>query len=165
MFRRPFLFPEVACTHEGFEVRTGQVHRTLAGHTAPVSCLQFDELHIMSGSLDKTIRVRASPSPSLLPELYLNLTCLCLPSLPLPLPALPFFRLSVLQQIWDIRTGMPETIKFDHAVTALQFDSRKVLAAAGENSVKVLYFPHSFPFYCFSVSYDLFLPASFSSYY
>ena len=51
---------------------------------------------------------------------------------------------------------MPETIKFDHAVTALQFDSRKVLAAAGENGVKVPYFLQSFPFYCLSVSYHLF---------
>jgi division protein 1 len=38
-------------------VRTGQSHRTLVGHTAPVTCVQFDELHIVSGSLDKTIRV------------------------------------------------------------------------------------------------------------
>lgn len=38
-------------------VRTGQSHRSLLGHTAPVTCLQFDELHIISGSLDKTIRV------------------------------------------------------------------------------------------------------------
>lgn len=39
-------------------MRTGQAHKTLLGHTAPVSCLQFDEIHIASGSLDKTIRVR-----------------------------------------------------------------------------------------------------------
>jgi hypothetical protein len=38
-------------------VRTGQAHRTLLGHSGPVTCLQFDEIHIMSGSLDKTIRV------------------------------------------------------------------------------------------------------------
>lgn len=38
-------------------VRTGQAHRTLLGHTAPITCLQFDELHIASGSLDRTIRV------------------------------------------------------------------------------------------------------------
>ena len=31
-----------------------------------------------------------------------------------------------------------ETIHFDHAVTALQFDSRKIIAAAGENGVKVI---------------------------
>lgn len=43
------------------EVRTGQAHRTLMGHTAPVTCLQFDEMHIVSGSLDKTMRVRAVP--------------------------------------------------------------------------------------------------------
>lgn len=38
-------------------VRTGQAHRTLTGHAAPVTCLQFDEMHIVSGSLDKTVRV------------------------------------------------------------------------------------------------------------
>jgi WD40 repeat protein len=38
-------------------VRTGQAHRTLMGHTGPVTCLQFDEMHIASGSLDKSIRV------------------------------------------------------------------------------------------------------------
>jgi division protein 1 len=38
-------------------VRTGQAHRTLVGHTAPVTCLQFDEHNIVTGGLDKTIRV------------------------------------------------------------------------------------------------------------
>jgi WD40 repeat protein len=41
----------------GCAVRTGQAHRTLIGHTAPVTCLQFDENYIISGGLDKTIRV------------------------------------------------------------------------------------------------------------
>lgn len=40
-----------------WDMRTGQAHRTLVGHTAPVTCVQFDELHIVSGSLDKTIRI------------------------------------------------------------------------------------------------------------
>lgn len=40
-----------------FVVRTGQAHRTLPGHSAPITCLQFDEVHLVSGSLDKTIRV------------------------------------------------------------------------------------------------------------
>ncbi|KAJ7640121.1 WD40 repeat-like protein [Mycena rosella] len=40
-----------------WDMRTGQAHRTLLGHSAPVTCLQFDELHIVSGSLDKTIRI------------------------------------------------------------------------------------------------------------
>lgn len=43
--------------------------------------------------------------------------------------------------MWDLRTGsIFETIHFDHAVTALQFDSRKVVGAAGENGIKVFYF-------------------------
>ncbi|KAJ4463233.1 WD40-repeat-containing domain protein [Lentinula edodes] len=41
----------------GDEARTGQAHRTLVGHSAPVTCLQFDEVHIASGSLDKTIQI------------------------------------------------------------------------------------------------------------
>lgn len=41
----------------GLIVRTGQAHRTLLGHTGPVTCLQFDEIHIASGSLDKTLKV------------------------------------------------------------------------------------------------------------
>ncbi|KAG8817979.1 Mitochondrial fission protein [Serendipita sp. 399] len=40
-----------------WDMRTGQSHRTLIGHTAPVTCVQFDELHIVSGSLDKTVRI------------------------------------------------------------------------------------------------------------
>ncbi|PWN94437.1 WD40 repeat-like protein, partial [Tilletiopsis washingtonensis] len=40
-----------------WDMRTGQAHRTLLGHTAPVTCLQFDETHVVSGSLDKSIRV------------------------------------------------------------------------------------------------------------
>lgn len=39
-------------------MRTGQAHRTLPGHNAPITCLQFDDVHLVSGSLDKTIRVR-----------------------------------------------------------------------------------------------------------
>ncbi|KZT06242.1 WD40 repeat-like protein [Laetiporus sulphureus 93-53] len=41
-------------------------------------------------------------------------------------------------RIWDLRTGgIFETLKFDHAVTALQFDTRKIVAATGENGVKI----------------------------
>ena len=44
-------------------------------------------------------------------------------------PSLIFF-----SQIWDIRTGgVLETLRFDHAVTSLQFDTRKILACAGSN--------------------------------
>lgn len=77
-------------------MRTGQAHRTLFGHSGPVTCLQFDEIHIVSGSLDKSLRV------------------------------------------WDVRTGGTfETLKYEHAVTALQFDSRKIVVATGENGIKV----------------------------
>ncbi|EAU92961.2 Trp-Asp repeats containing protein [Coprinopsis cinerea okayama7 len=40
-----------------WDMRTGQAHRTLLGHTGPITCLQFDELHIATGSLDKSLRI------------------------------------------------------------------------------------------------------------
>ncbi|KAF9234970.1 WD40-repeat-containing domain protein [Melanogaster broomeanus] len=41
-------------------------------------------------------------------------------------------------RIWDVRAGAVfETLKYDHGVTALQFDTRKVVAATGENGVKI----------------------------
>ena len=40
-----------------WDLRSGQVHRSLVGHTGPVSCLQFDDVHLVTGSLDRSIRV------------------------------------------------------------------------------------------------------------
>ncbi|TNY22885.1 WD40-repeat-containing domain protein [Rhodotorula diobovata] len=41
-------------------------------------------------------------------------------------------------RIWDLRTGsISDTLRYDHAVTSLQFDSRKVLCTAGGNDVSV----------------------------
>ena len=41
-----------------WDLRSGQVHRSLVGHTGPVSCLQFDDVYLVTGSLDRSIRVR-----------------------------------------------------------------------------------------------------------
>lgn len=41
-----------------WDLRSGQVHRSLVGHTGPVTCLQFDDAHLVTGSLDRSIRVR-----------------------------------------------------------------------------------------------------------
>ncbi|WFC97530.1 [histone H3]-dimethyl-L-lysine(36) demethylase [Malassezia yamatoensis] len=79
-----------------WDLRTGQAHRTLLGHTAPITCLQFDETHLISGSLDKTAKV------------------------------------------WDLRMGnVVDTLHYDYPVTALQFDSRKILVANGSKVVDV----------------------------
>jgi division protein 1 len=43
-----------------WDLRSGQVHRSLVGHTGPVTCLQFDDVHLVTGSLDRSIRVRPS---------------------------------------------------------------------------------------------------------
>jgi len=41
-------------------------------------------------------------------------------------------------RIWDLRMGnISEVIKFDYPATNLQFDSRKIMAATGENGVSV----------------------------
>ena len=102
-----------------WDMRTGQAHRTLLGHTGPVTCLQFDEIHVVSGSLDKSVRVRSLfiSAHSFLFSDHIS---------------------KQFAQIWDLRTGgVFETIKYEHGVTALQFDSRKVICAGGENGVKV----------------------------
>jgi WD40 repeat protein len=57
------------------EVRTGQSVRALLGHTGPVTCLQFDEIHVVSGSLDKTMRVSNASTFCLLG--LVSLTALC----------------------------------------------------------------------------------------
>ena len=43
-----------------WDLRSGQVHRSLVGHTGPVTCLQFDDVHLVTGSLDRSIRVSAT---------------------------------------------------------------------------------------------------------
>ncbi|KAK3815880.1 MAG: WD40-repeat-containing domain protein [Linnemannia elongata] len=40
-----------------WDLRTGQSHRTLAGHTGPVTTLQFDDYHVVSGSVDRSVRI------------------------------------------------------------------------------------------------------------
>ena len=44
-----------------WDLRSGQVHRSLVGHTGPVTCLQFDDVHLVTGSLDRSIRVSHFP--------------------------------------------------------------------------------------------------------
>jgi division protein 1 len=50
-----------------WDLRSGQVHRSLVGHTGPITCLQFDDVHLVTGSLDRSIRVSTLISPALLP--------------------------------------------------------------------------------------------------
>jgi division protein 1 len=40
-----------------WDLRSGQVHRSLVGHTGPVTALQFDDMHLVTSSLDRSIRV------------------------------------------------------------------------------------------------------------
>lgn len=40
-----------------WDLRSGQVHRSLVGHTGAVTCLQFDDVHLVTGSVDRSIRV------------------------------------------------------------------------------------------------------------
>jgi division protein 1 len=49
-----------------WDLRSGQVHRSLVGHTGPVTALQFDDVHLVTGSLDRSIRVSVLSPRSLL---------------------------------------------------------------------------------------------------
>lgn len=40
-----------------WDLRSGMVHRSLVGHTGPVTCLQFDETFLVTGSVDRSVRV------------------------------------------------------------------------------------------------------------
>ncbi|KAA6407610.1 MAG: mitochondrial division 1 [Lasallia pustulata] len=40
-----------------WDLRSGQVHRSLVGHTGPVTSLQFDDVHLITGSIDRSIRI------------------------------------------------------------------------------------------------------------
>ncbi|CAG8517825.1 12555_t:CDS:10 [Ambispora gerdemannii] len=40
-----------------WDLRTGQVHRTLLGHAGPITSLQFNEIQVVSGSLDRSIMI------------------------------------------------------------------------------------------------------------
>lgn len=46
-----------------WDLRSGQVHRSLVGHTGPITCLQFDDVHLVTGSLDRSIRVSYTLPP------------------------------------------------------------------------------------------------------
>lgn len=56
-----------------WDLRSGQVHRSLVGHTGPVTCLQFDDVHLVTGSLDRSVRVSWPKLISQAP-MYLQLT-------------------------------------------------------------------------------------------
>lgn len=45
-----------------WDLRSGQVHRNLVGHTGAVTSLQFDERVLVTGSADRSIRVRKPSS-------------------------------------------------------------------------------------------------------
>ncbi|PBP18326.1 hypothetical protein BUE80_DR010794 [Diplocarpon rosae] len=40
-----------------WDLRSGQVHRSLVGHTGPVTCLQFDDAQLITGSWDRSVRI------------------------------------------------------------------------------------------------------------
>lgn len=53
-----------------WDLRSGQVHRSLVGHTGPVTCLQFDDVHMVTGSLDRSVRVSLALQLLLSPLTY-----------------------------------------------------------------------------------------------
>lgn len=97
-----------------WDLRSGQVHRSLVGHTGPVTCLQFDDVHLVTGSLDRSIRVSL--------DLFHKLEIVTANSF----------------QIWDLRTGsIHDAYAYDNPVTDMMFDARRIVSAAGETVAKI----------------------------
>ena len=99
-----------------WDLRSGQVHRSLVGHTGAVTCLQFDESALVTGSADRSIRV-------------------CLPQ---NTEGNKESQLLMKTQIWDLRTGsIVDAYAYDNPVTSMMFDTRRIVAAAGESVAKI----------------------------
>lgn len=99
-----------------WDLRSGQVHRSLVGHTGPVTCLQFDDVHLVTGSLDRSIRVSYI--------LFLRLIFIGI--------------VTNDSKIWDLRTGsIYDAFAYDNPVKSMMFDSRRIASAAEEDVVKV----------------------------
>lgn len=45
-----------------WDLRSGMVHRSLVGHTGPITALQFDDTYLITGSQDRSIRVSFHPT-------------------------------------------------------------------------------------------------------
>ncbi|KAI0700448.1 WD40 repeat-like protein [Cytidiella melzeri] len=101
-----------------------------------VGAVQFWDCALVSGSGDGAVRMwdmrTGQPHRTLLGHTG-------------PVTCLQFDELHIISgsldksiRIWDLRTGgMFETLKYDHAVTALQFDTRKIVAATGQNGIDI----------------------------
>ena len=99
-----------------WDLRSGQVHRSLVGHTGPVTALQFDDMYLVTGSLDRSIRV------SITVVIIVDTWVLANSS----------------SQIWDLRTGsIHDAFAFDNPVTSMHFDARRIVTAAGQDVAKV----------------------------
>jgi len=115
-----------------WDLRSGQVHRSLVGHTGPVTCLQFDDVHLVTGSLDRSIRVSGS-------AVLVSVHCRPLSNT----MSLRIWFASILTtlfclQIWDLRTGsIFDAYAYDNPITSMMFDARRIVAAASEDVVKV----------------------------
>ncbi|OCH94154.1 WD40 repeat-like protein [Obba rivulosa] len=131
------LFPGAAAAAGHFAVPTPPyADGTWEMYEDFVGAVQFWGYALVSGSGDSAVRMwdmrTGQPHRTLLGHTG-------------PVTCLQFDELHVVSgsldktiRIWDLRTGgIFETLKYDHAVTALQFDTRKIVAAAGENGIKI----------------------------
>ncbi|PSS37147.1 hypothetical protein PHLCEN_2v1020 [Hermanssonia centrifuga] len=131
------LFPGAAAAIGNFAVPTPPyADGTWEMYQDFVGAVQFWGYALVSGSGDGAVRMwdmrTGQPHRTLLGHTG-------------PVTCLQFDELHVVSgsldktvRIWDLRTGgMVETLKYDHAITALQFDTRKIVTAVGENGVNV----------------------------
>jgi len=107
----------------------GPCQATLVGHDAGVTCIDFDDNHILSGSMDRTIRRwdfhRQNEDVFVLTGHDLAVSCLQLWSY-----ALVSGGVDKAIRMWDLRTGKCHRVLRGHAgaVRCLQFDDTTIVS-------------------------------------
>ncbi|KAI8646541.1 WD40-repeat-containing domain protein [Parasitella parasitica] len=120
-----------------WNIRTGQLLRTLEGHTASVLCLQFDHRYIISGSSDGTLIIWDINTGRKLKTLkghgesVLNVKLLG--------NTIVSCSKDRTVRTWDLDRGVSKMTFRGHraAVNAVQFKGDRIVSASGDRAIKI----------------------------
>ncbi|XP_038072314.1 uncharacterized protein LOC119740909 isoform X2 [Patiria miniata] len=128
--------PMKSLKHPGWVKPVKRVRR-LQGHTDAVFCLMFDKCRILTGSMDRTIRVWDIRSGRSIRKIYGHkggIRCL------------QFDDTRILSGSWDMTIMVWDIIKFNHlatltghvdVVSCLQFDKTHLVTGSHDNTIRV----------------------------